>query len=300
MNEEKSMNNKTIMHINFGEIEYDSYGKKSIDDICKQAAETGFDGIEFRGMPPQELRHLSFREYATQIGEAKKKYGLSEILFGNSLAGCDSNDQSVRDKVIAEALEKAKIVQDICGTTLCNTFASKIVSKDASVKANEYEKHGSAVATDDEWKYTVDSYQKIGKELEKMGMRFAFETHMNYIHDVPVAAKKLVDLIDSPAIGINMDYGNTFFFPNQPTVQETIDLYGDKLFYTHLKNYTKLANGVLPGYLSDGEINHRLYLAKLKEVGYTGPIGVEAPRSGDRVWFAKQDYAYFKSVMADI
>ena len=67
--------NKVIMHINYGEITYDSYGTKTIDDICKQAAETGFDGIEFRGVPPKELSELSFKEYATQIAEGKKKYG---------------------------------------------------------------------------------------------------------------------------------------------------------------------------------------------------------------------------------
>lgn len=297
------MNNKIIMHINFGEIEFNSYGKRSIDDICRMAAEIGFDGVEFRGLPPQELKELPFKEYAKQIGDAKKKYGLSEILFGAGAwcsKRCDSLDKAVRDASIAEAIENTKYAQEVCGSTLFNAFGSWIVSGDPEVKSNEYEKHGSAVATEDEWKYTVDSYQKIGEELVKMGARYAFETHMNYIHDLPASAKKLVDLIDCPNIGINMDYGNTFFFPEKPTVAETIDLYGDKLFYTHLKNYTKLANGVLPGYLSDGDINHRLYLEKLSEVGYTGPIGVEAPRSGDRVWFAKQDYNYVTSLLKDI
>ena len=68
--------NKAIMHINYGELTYSSYGKKTIDDICKQAAEIGFDGIEFRGLPPKQLSSLSFKEYATQIADAKKKYGL--------------------------------------------------------------------------------------------------------------------------------------------------------------------------------------------------------------------------------
>lgn len=297
------MNNKVIMHINFGEIVFDSYGKRSIDDICRMAAEIGFDGIEFRGLPPQELKELPFKEYAKQIGDAKKKYGLSEILLASGSwcrTRCASTDKAERDACVLEAVENTKYAQEVCGSTLFNAFGSGLISKDPNVKSNEYEKHGSAIATEDDWKYTVDTYQKIGVELVKMGARYAFETHMNYIHDLPASAKKLVDLIDCPNIGINMDYGNTFFFPEKPTVAETIDLYGDKLFYTHLKNYTKLANGVLPGYLSDGDINHRLYLEKLSEVGYTGPIGVEAPRSGDRVWFAKQDYNYVTSLLKDI
>ena len=99
-----------------------------------------------------------------------------------------------------------------------------------------------------------------------------------------------------------MDYGNTVYFPNRPSVEETIDIYGDKLFYTHLKNSspipgTKARMGVN---LADGEINHRAYITKLREVGFTGPIGIEAPRTGDRIWFAQKDYAYYKDVAKGI
>ena len=294
--------NKTIMHINYGEITYDSYGKKSIEDICKQAADIGFDGIEFRGVPPKELSDLSFKEYATQIAAASKKFGLSEILFAIGIRDCTNEDKEVRAKAIAAAVEKAEIVSDICGTTVCNTFASNIRSSISTAPGTSYEFHGSAAATQKDWDLTVDTFQEFGKKVEKLGIKFGFETHMNYIHDLPEPAKKLVDLIDSPVIGINMDYGNTAYFPVRPTVEETIDIYGDKLFYTHLKNSSpvpgsglRMATG-----LGDGEINHRIYLAKLKEVGFTGPIGIEAPRGGDRVWFAQQDFNYYKSVMESL
>lgn len=294
--------NKAIMHINYGENTYSSFGKKSIDDICRMTSDIGYDGIEFRGEPPVELKGLSFKEYAAQIGAAKKKYGLSEILFGIWLAECTDPDKEVRAKTIDMALEKAKLAQELCGTTLCNTFTTRIESKIPGVNMNRYEYHGSAAATDEMWKLTVDTYQKLGAELEKIGMRFAFETHMFYIHDLPAPTKKLVDLIDSPAIGVNMDYGNNAYFPVVPSVEETIDIYGDKLFYTHLKNSAVVpgANSRMATALGDGDINHRAYLEKLKEVGFTGPIGIEAPRGGDRVWYAKQDFAYFKSVMEEI
>ncbi|MBQ2840776.1 MAG: sugar phosphate isomerase/epimerase [Oscillospiraceae bacterium] len=294
--------NKAIMHINYGEITYSSYGKKTIDDICKQAADIGFDGIEFRGNLPKELESLSFKEYATQIADAKKKYGLSEILFGIGVHGCTSADKDERAKSISEALEKAKIANDLCGTTICNTFAAPLRSPISTAPGTSYEFHGSAAATQNDWDLTVDAFQQIGRELEKLGMKFGFETHMNYIHDVPGATKKLVDLIDSSAIGVNMDYGNTIYFPVRPSVEETIDLYGDKLFYTHLKNSSPVPGTGLrmATALSDGEINHRIYLAKLKEVGFNGPIGIEAPRGGDRVWFAQQDFNYFKSVCASL
>ncbi len=292
--------NKIIMHINYGEVTYNSFGKKTIDDICKHAAELGFDGIEFRGELPRNLSSLSFKEYAAQIGEGKKKYGLSEILFGIELGKCTSADKEERTKDIDEAFEKARIANELCGTTICNTFAATVKSSISTAPTTSYEFHGSAAATRNDWELTVDSFQQLGRRLEKIGVKFAFETHMNYIHDLPASSKKLVDLIDSPVIGINMDYGNTAYFPVHPTVEETIELYGNKLFYTHLKNGCTVPGSTfrMATGLGDGDINHRAYYAKLCEVGFDGLIGIEAPRGGDRSWFAKQDVDYFKSVMA--
>ncbi|MBR2181738.1 MAG: hypothetical protein IJ949_07590, partial [Oscillospiraceae bacterium] len=69
--------NKTIMHINYGEVLGNHFGKKTVDDVCRMAAQIGYDGIEFRGEPPVEMAGLSFREYCEEIAAAKKKYSLS-------------------------------------------------------------------------------------------------------------------------------------------------------------------------------------------------------------------------------
>lgn len=292
--------NSTIMHVNYGEIAGHSYGKKTVDDICRMAAEIGFDGIEFRGALPRELQNISFEEYAEQIAAGKKKYGLSEIIFGITVSECANTDKEKRQKNIAEAIEKAKIANKICGTTLCNTLGAEFRSPISGAPLREFEYHGSAAATSEQWSLTADTFAQIGHQLEKIGMRFAFETHMLYIHDIPHKVMKMVDEIDSPAIGVNMDYGNTVYFKEHPSIEETIDIYGEKLFYIHLKNSAAIpgTNFRIAMALSDGEINHRIYLAKLREVGFDGPIGIEAPRPGDRRYFAEQDFAYFKSINA--
>ena len=288
--------NPVIMHVNYGEVKFSSFGPKSVDDICRMAAEIGFNGIEFRSDMPTELKDLSFKEYYTQIAEGKKKYGLSDMLLGVIVRDAMNPDKEARQKAIDLALEKAKLAGELFGATVCNTLSDTVRSPIPTAPAGAYEFTGSAAATKEQWDLLVDTYQQIGKGLEPIGLKFAFETHMNYIHDVPAASKKLVDLIDSPMIGINMDYGNTVYFPVKPSVTETIDIYGDKLFYTHLKNSVNKKGSAL----ADGEINHREYLAKLRQVGFAGPIGIEAPRPGDRVWFAQQDLAYYKAVVASL
>ena len=98
-----------------------------------------------------------------------------------------------------------------------------------------------------------------------------------------------------------MDYGNTVHLPTRPSLEETIDLYGDKIFFVHLKNYSLISGrSRIATSLFNGEINHRAYLAKFKEIGYTGPIAIEAPRNGDRLHFAREDFNYLKAIMADM
>ncbi|MBQ6697422.1 MAG: sugar phosphate isomerase/epimerase [Oscillospiraceae bacterium] len=294
--------NKIIMHINYGEVAQNSYGSRMIDDICAVAANIGFDGIEFRGSLPKELASLSFREYAEQIAKEKKKYGLSRIMFGIGVAGCTGVTAEERKKVISGAVEQAYIASELCGTTLCNVWTSNFKSTIPTAAAQSYEFHGSAAATPEAWEEYVYTFKCIGNELEKLGVRLALETHMNRIHDVPAACKKFVDLIDSPMIGLNMDYGNTVYFPERPSVEQTIDLYGDKLFYVHLKNSVSVPGTQMrmPTSLSGGEINHREYFKKLCDVGFEGPIGIEAPRPGDRILYAKEDFEYFKSITTSL
>ncbi len=295
-------NNNIIMHINYAEISGGNYGKRTVDDVCRMAATLGYDGVEFRGAIPKSLGDISFREYAEAISTAKKKYGLKEILFGIIVAGASAADAEERKRSIDEAIEKVKIARELCETTICNTMATWIKSPFPTSPKPGYEFLGSGVATREEWSMTVDAYQQIGKVLEELGVRFAFETHMGYVHDLPATAKKLVDEIGSPMVGVNLDYGNTVCFPTHPTLDESIELLGDKLFYTHMKNSVAIPGSSLrsPTALAEGEINHRLYVEKLMEVGFEGPVGIEAPRPGDRVWYARNDLAYLQSVVADI
>lgn len=288
------MNNPIIMHINYAERAFNTLSM-SVDEICQKAVEWGFDGVEFRARLPIGFEDVD--AYLKAIAEAKKKSGLKMVMFGYGVNGCSDPDEAVRAKAVEDAVAFFKKAKELCGTTVCNAFGDGVQNPEAN---GNYNLMGSMVATEEQWKNTAETFKKVGAECEKIGMKLAFETHMVYIHDTPKPARKLVDMIDSPAVGVNMDYGNTVYFINIPTVEETIDIYGDKLFYTHLKNSSSIGGNRFPTALSDGEINHRLYLKKLADVGYNGPIGIEAPRGGDRQWFVRQDIAYFKQTAKEV
>ena len=294
------MNNDIIMHINYGEIGFSSFGRSKIEDIVKMAVNIGYDGIEFRGQPPKELSNLSYNEYVDEIARCKQKYGLKTVIMAATLRDVLEKSKDEWEKGIDEVLKKVEYANKVCKVNLFNVSSKVITSNILSAPSASYEFHGSAAATNEDWDNTAKVFKIVAKKLEDLGVRFAFETHMNTIHDTPQATKKLVDMIDSQAIGVNMDYGNTVYFPNCLGLEETIDLYGDKLFYTHFKNSVAIGKERVPTSLSEGEINHRIYLKELKETGFNGPMGIEAPRPGDREWYAYKDFDYVKSIINSI
>lgn len=81
-----------------------------------------------------------------------------------------------------------------------------------------------------------------------------------------------------------------------PSPEETIRLYGEKLFHLHLKNSVAAGSGRIHTGLGEGEINHRRYLLALADSGYRGTITLEGCRFGDREWFVQKNMAYFRAV----
>lgn len=184
--------------------------------------------------------------------------------------------------------------------SVCNTFTGPLKNPDPKVPCHEYDRQGSAVATDEHWAWAVEGFKVMGDLAVDLGFRFAFETHMTYLHDLPAVARQLVDRIDRPAVGVNLDYGNAVYFTENKSLRETVAELGGSLYYTHLKNSMALdSGGRISTALSQGDINHREYVGLLMEAGYDGPLCIEAPRAGDREWYAQQDLAYIRSVIAE-
>jgi sugar phosphate isomerase/epimerase len=127
---------------------------------------------------------------------------------------------------------------------------------------------------------------------------------MYYLHDLAAPSAKLVDAIGSRAIGVLLDYANMVLFPDNPSPTKVVEMLGGRIFQVHLKNIVALpgcgAGAHLRVGLADGEVNNRELLRCLQQIGYNGPLCIEAPRSGDREWFAQQDLAYLKSLLKDL
>ena len=283
------MKNPIIMHINYCEQ------GQTLERIFKVATSIGYDGVEFRRF--KDIYGLDQKAYLETIAELKDAFNLPLTFFGGP--ELDTVTEKAEES-LEGYLKFLEIADGLHLLSTINMMTAKSVAPGIPADLYHCDDHGYAVKDDIVWERTVETCRKIADLYPHV--HFVFETHMFYVHDTAKSARYLVDAIDRGNFGINLDYGNALFYKHTEPLEEAIDIAGNKLFYTHFKSYQpigKEAGDLLPTSLADGCVNHRRYVAKLKEIGFDGPIGIEAPRPGDREHFAKEDFEYIAPIIRE-
>ncbi len=283
-----------IMHVNYCEQ------GQTVEEICRRAAGWGFDGVEFR-RKRMEVEETE-KAYLDSIEAGVRATGLKHVLFGYPGPLLVKKDAAERTQEVKDAIAFYRHVSKRFGVTTVNLLTGNLQNPDTRIPYFEYTRHGSFIVSKEQWAWQVAGCQEMADGLRDVKIRFGFETHMVYVHDTVEAARKLVDEIDRPSIGINLDYGNIIDFTEHPSLEEAVAIARGKIHYVHLKNSAPLrgAPGRLGTALAEGEINNRQFIRLLVEAGYDGPICIEAPRAGDREWFAPHDLIYIRSVLKDL
>ena len=281
-----------IMHVNYCEQ------GQTIPEMCEKAVRWGFDGIEFRRK--RSSVDETPEQYVDAIAKSAKETGLKHVLFGGPGIDLMSDDAAARKAQVEEGLAFYRLAAERLNLTVCNIMSGSLRNPDRSIPNAEQHLHGSGVATEDHYAWAAEGFRELGALAQELGIKLAFETHGGYLHDLPEPTRKLLEMIDSPAVGANLDYGNMAYFPGGPSLGEAIEMLGDRILMLHLKNSIPVGNERIRIGLGDGVINNREFLLLMKARGFEGPICIEAPRPGDREWFAQQDLAYARSVLEDI
>jgi sugar phosphate isomerase/epimerase len=288
------MSTSIILHVNAVEQ------GQSIEEMCRRAVEWGYDGIEFRRKRGGVAE--TPEAYLDEIARWRDRTGLKEVLFGGPGPNFMTADGELRRRELDECVAFYRAAARRFKLTLCNTMTGTLVAP--NVHYFEFDRNGSNLATEEQWRWAVEGFQTLGDLAGELGFRFAFETHNCFIHDLAAPARKLVDRIDRPAVGINLDYGNIALHPQGGSLAEAVALCGDRIYEVHLKNLYKLPvttyYNFIPCPLADGIINHREFLRLLKARAYAGPICIEQPREGDREWYSRVDLQYLRNLMGEV
>ncbi len=287
------MKNPIIMHINYCEQ------GQTLPEIFQVATEIGYDGVEFRRYKPGYCE--TPEAYWETIAKLREAYKMPYVLFGGPGIEAMTQDEAQIENSVKDYLHFLDVADSYNLLSTINFMSGSIHNPEVPTDLAHCEDHGYAFKTDWQWENAIKVCRIVADH--KPNVKFAFETHMFYLHDTAKTTRELVDAIDRPNFGINLDYGNALFFPHTEPLEEAIRISGDKLFYTHMKSYQPIGSGagqLLPTSLADGCINHRQYVKELKAIGFDGPIGIEAPRPGDREHFAKEDFDYIQPIIRKI
>lgn len=281
-----------ILHVNFVEQ------GQSLYEAFRKAEQWGYQGIELRRRLPKWA--ASDEAYLDEVAFVRARIPLEYVIFGMPGANLMLEDEAARRQEIEAFKSFYALASERLELELGNTDVGLLRHPDAGIPYVAYDRHGSFTATEAHWSQAVAGLREIGDFIGTLGIKLALETHMVYLHDLPQMALDLTERVGSPFIGVNLDYGNAVYFENRVVLEELLPKLRPHLHYVHLKNSLPTPGVRMPTALADGEINHRQYLRLLQEIGYEGPICLEAPRSGDREWYAQQDVTYINTLLDDI
>ncbi|WP_331769002.1 sugar phosphate isomerase/epimerase (plasmid) [Embleya sp. NBC_00888] len=150
--------------------------------------------------------------------------------------------------------------------------------------------HAPAGLTDDEAMASMKrSYEQILHVAEAHGVRINIEPH-GYFTTNPDRMAEMLDFVDSPLLGMNLDTGNTFIAGQDPV--EFAKRFLHRISHVHIKDVSRsLAEAVRGGQtgiavshcaIGDGvnADNIRRILALLHDSGYDGVLSIECEGQG--------------------
>ena len=268
--------------------------------FLQKAREIGFEGIELPRMNLSEAEIYTLRSHLEDAGMP-----CVAIRGGGGAANprvAAGNKQAMINGVNFAAKIGANVVNTTVTTPPRNpngkgTYRGEFVSQGSSCQAStiDHERTASAVS-------------EVAAHAADLNVSISIEIHQNSIVDNSWSALHLLELIDSPNVGINPDLGNiywTYDIPEESCEDAIVELaphvnywHCKSLYRVHIPDLETAIYVQVP--LPDGEIDYRFAIAALLDVNFDGYLAIEGVRYGDQFHQDGRSVAYVKSVLKDL
>lgn len=258
---------------------------RPFETAVQYARRFGYDGVELSLV---HCRETAMRRDLPRCVKVANRYGTSIACVdfrGNFIA---DSERKVYESV--SLWEKNIALCGGQGIRLMNGFVGFLTRENASFGEN-----GSALATDEHYRRAADSLRYLGGVAEKHDILLTLEVHMNTPHDTIASTKRLLDAVNHARVGANPDPGNLFATSTGEKSPAALDALADRIGYFHFKNCANRSGTFdfsVP--LSGGHIDTFAYLAKLRDLSYTGPVCIEYVGEGDPRAAVKADIGYLR------
>jgi len=127
---------------------------------------------------------------------------------------------------------------------------------------------------------TIAALKVVVNRCKENEQNFLFETGQ----ETPITLKRAIQDIGMDNIGINLDPANLLLYGKANPV-DSLDVFGEYVMGVHAKDGEYPTNGHSLGEekpLGEGRVNFPVFIAKLKELGYDGPITIEREIKGEK------------------
>ncbi|RAU93706.1 sugar phosphate isomerase/epimerase [Paenibacillus sp. YN15] len=145
---------------------------------------------------------------------------------------------------------------------------------------------GSAEATEAQWIRAAQGLKAICRTAEQNGVFIIMETHHGQLTDTTPATLRLLELVDSPQLKVNLDIYNLFHMGENPL--QALQALWPHTVNIHLKNGRHSPEGkVRYGYpLREGDMDFMPFLRQIRQLEYGGFAAIEW--FGDSYWDAAE------------
>jgi L-ribulose-5-phosphate 3-epimerase len=131
-----------------------------------------------------------------------------------------------------------------------------------------------------EYQGLVATLRDLAQYCRDNGQNFLFETGQ----ETPITLLRTIEDIGIDNLGINLDPANLILYGKANPV-DSLDVYGKYVKGVHAKDGLYPTTGRYLGQevpLGQGKVNIPAFIARLKEVGYDGPLTIEREISGEK------------------
>ena len=122
--------------------------------------------------------------------------------------------------------------------------------------------------------------RELANYFKANGQLFLFETGQ----ETPITLKRAIQDIGLDNLGINLDPANLILYGKGNPI-DSLDTFGEYVRDIHAKDGNYPTDGRFLGkqaQIGQGKVNFPAFIAKLKEIGYDGPITIEREISGEQ------------------
>lgn len=244
--------------------------KEDVENEIKKVHDYGFSSCQLSAWKEELFKD----EFADKINNATQKYNVKISTFWCGWAGpgvWDFYDGPHTLGLIPEAYRFDRIRMLKHGSD----FAKKIDVKNIATHVGFLPE----VPTTAEYRSIVCSLRNLANYVKNNGQYFLFETGQ----ETPVTLRRTIEDIGTGNLGINLDPANLILYGKANPV-DALDVFGEYVRDVHGKDGVYPTNGQSLGLekpLGEGKVNFPRLLARLKEIGYDGPITIEREISGE-------------------